>query len=120
MNFSSSKSKKEKGQGLVEYALILTLVAVVVIAVLMALGPKISGIFSSINNSVSCTTTACPKNFGNSYNVSAVTQNGAVSLYCTNEGSGTGYNIFSNNGTYLANGSGSYAGWTFVSTGSCP
>lgn len=30
---------KEKGQGLVEYALILVLVAVVVIAVLLILGP---------------------------------------------------------------------------------
>ena len=30
---------KEKGQGLVEYALILVLVAIVVIAVLMLLGP---------------------------------------------------------------------------------
>ena len=32
---------KEKGQGLVEYALILVLVAIVVIAVLMLLGPII-------------------------------------------------------------------------------
>lgn len=48
-----SRSKFRKGQGLVEYALILTLVAVIVIAVLMALGPKIGGIFSSVNNSLS-------------------------------------------------------------------
>jgi len=33
---------KEKGQGLVEYALILVLVAVVVIAVLALLGPAIA------------------------------------------------------------------------------
>jgi len=33
---------KEKGQGLVEYALILVLVAIVVIAVLMLLGPIIA------------------------------------------------------------------------------
>jgi len=32
-------SPKEKGQGLVEYALILVLVAIVVIATLMILGP---------------------------------------------------------------------------------
>ena len=38
----------EEGQGLVEYALILVLVAVVVIAVLMVLGPVIGNIFSSI------------------------------------------------------------------------
>jgi len=39
---------KEKGQGLVEYALILVLVAVVVIAVLTLLGPIIGNVFSSI------------------------------------------------------------------------
>ena len=40
---------KEKGQGLVEYALILVLVAIVVIAVLTLLGPIIGNVFSSIN-----------------------------------------------------------------------
>ncbi|MBT3323043.1 MAG: Flp family type IVb pilin [Anaerolineae bacterium] len=45
-------SPKEKGQGLVEYALILVLVAVVVIAALTLLGPSISNIFTSINNSL--------------------------------------------------------------------
>ena len=39
---------KEKGQGLVEYALILVLVAVVVIIILMVLGPQIGNIFSRI------------------------------------------------------------------------
>lgn len=43
---------KEKGQGLVEYALILVLVAVVVIAVLTLLGPTIANIFSQINNAM--------------------------------------------------------------------
>jgi pilus assembly protein Flp/PilA len=43
---------KEKGQGLVEYALILVLVAVVVIAVLTLLGPIIGNVFSSIINSL--------------------------------------------------------------------
>jgi pilus assembly protein Flp/PilA len=41
---------KEKGQGLVEYALILVLVA---IAALMILGPIIGGVFSQINSSLS-------------------------------------------------------------------
>ena len=44
---------KEKGQGLVEYALILVLVAIVVIAVLMLLGPIIGNVFSTLNNSLS-------------------------------------------------------------------
>jgi pilus assembly protein Flp/PilA len=43
----------EKGQGLIEYALILVLIAVVVIVVLKLLGPQIGGIFSSISSSLS-------------------------------------------------------------------
>jgi pilus assembly protein Flp/PilA len=43
---------KEKGQGLVEYALILVLVAIVVIAALMILGPIIGNTFSTINHSL--------------------------------------------------------------------
>jgi pilus assembly protein Flp/PilA len=43
---------KEKGQGLVEYALILVLVAVVVIAVLTLLGPIVSNVFSKINSAM--------------------------------------------------------------------
>jgi len=39
---------KEKGQGMVEYALIIVLVAVVVIAVLLLLGPYIGNVFSKI------------------------------------------------------------------------
>ena len=43
---------KEKGQGLVEYALILVLVAIVVIAALMVLGPIIGNVFSKLNSSL--------------------------------------------------------------------
>ena len=39
---------KERGQGLVEYALILVLVAVVVIVILALLGPAIGNVFSNI------------------------------------------------------------------------
>jgi len=39
---------REKGQGLVEYALILVLVAVVVIVILALLGPAIGNVFSRI------------------------------------------------------------------------
>jgi len=38
----------ERGQGLVEYALILVLVAVVVIAILSLLGPAIANVFFTI------------------------------------------------------------------------
>jgi len=40
----------EHGQGLVEYALILVLVAVVVIAALLVLGPIIGNTFSRLNS----------------------------------------------------------------------
>jgi pilus assembly protein Flp/PilA len=39
---------REEGQGLVEYALILVLVAIVVIVILAILGPTIGNIFSNI------------------------------------------------------------------------
>ena len=41
---------KEDGQGLVEYALILVLIAIVVIGVLSLLGGKVSAVFSTINS----------------------------------------------------------------------
>lgn len=43
---------QERGQGLVEYAIILVLVAIVVIAILRLIGPKVGNIFSTINNSL--------------------------------------------------------------------
>ena len=39
---------KEKGQGLVEYALILVLIAIVVIVVVSLLGTSIGNVFSNI------------------------------------------------------------------------
>jgi pilus assembly protein Flp/PilA len=41
-------TNQEKGQGLVEYAMIIVLVAVLVMVVLLVLGPAIGNIFSSI------------------------------------------------------------------------
>jgi pilus assembly protein Flp/PilA len=41
---------KEEGQGLVEYALILVLIAIVVIGILTLLGNKVSQVFSTINS----------------------------------------------------------------------
>ena len=41
---------KEKGQGLVEYALIIVLIAIVVIAALTLLGPQIGNVFNKITN----------------------------------------------------------------------
>ncbi|HEV2405388.1 MAG TPA: hypothetical protein VGR88_08045 [Ktedonobacterales bacterium] len=45
-------SGRERGQGLVEYALIIALVAIVVIAALILLGPQIASIFKNVNNNL--------------------------------------------------------------------
>jgi pilus assembly protein Flp/PilA len=44
---------REEGQGLVEYALILVLIAIVVIGILSLLGGKVSTVFSTINSGLS-------------------------------------------------------------------
>ncbi|HEX7588787.1 MAG TPA: Flp family type IVb pilin [Anaerolineae bacterium] len=45
----------ERGQGLVEYALILVLVALVVLAVLLIIGPQIANVFSKVTNGLAST-----------------------------------------------------------------
>jgi pilus assembly protein Flp/PilA len=44
---------REEGHGLVEYALILVLVAIAVIAILTLLGGQVSTVFSSITDALS-------------------------------------------------------------------
>ncbi len=46
----SHRDSEEEGQGMVEYALILVLIAIVVIAILTIVGHKVSTVFSNINN----------------------------------------------------------------------
>ena len=41
--------RNQEGQGLVEYALVLVLVAIVVIAILALLGPQIGNVFRRIS-----------------------------------------------------------------------
>ncbi len=48
----SKLGNDESGQGLVEYALILVLIAIVVIAALTFLGGQVSTVFSNIANSL--------------------------------------------------------------------
>jgi pilus assembly protein Flp/PilA len=43
---------RQRGQGLVEYALILVLVALIVIVILALMGPAIGNIFSNIVSSI--------------------------------------------------------------------
>jgi pilus assembly protein Flp/PilA len=45
--------EREEGQALVEYALILALIAVVSILILQALGLSVSRVFNSVNTQVS-------------------------------------------------------------------
>lgn len=42
----------EKGQGMVEYAFIIMLVAIVVIAAVTILGPVVGNMFSRVNSSL--------------------------------------------------------------------
>ena len=48
-------SPKEKGQGLVEYALIIVLIAIVVIVVLTALGGQVQAVFQRITDALQVT-----------------------------------------------------------------
>ena len=43
---------REEGQALVEYALLLSLIAIVSIGILVALGTNVSSIFSNINQNI--------------------------------------------------------------------
>ena len=49
---SLSFNQDEEGQGLAEYALILALIAIVAIVALLFLGGAISGILSTVGNSL--------------------------------------------------------------------
>ena len=45
-------ASKEKGQGLIEYAMILALISIVVIGALSLLGPRISNVFNAISGTL--------------------------------------------------------------------
>ena len=51
-NYVVAKINDEKGQGMVEYALLVGLIAIVVIAALVLLGPAIAQKFTDIKNSL--------------------------------------------------------------------
>ena len=48
-----SHNSQEQGQGLVEYALLLTLVAIVVMGILAILGPQVGDVFSRVTAALS-------------------------------------------------------------------
>ena len=45
-------ARRQKGQGLVEYALLIVLIAIAVIAALTLMGPVIGNLFTKVNNSI--------------------------------------------------------------------
>ena len=49
---SAAVRRDEEGQGLAEYALILALIAIVVIAAVIFLGSQINGIMSDVGTSI--------------------------------------------------------------------
>ena len=55
--FRKMEGKQEKGQTLIEYALIIVLIAVVVVIVLLVLGPQIADVFQQIVDSLAPYTT---------------------------------------------------------------
>jgi len=56
MNVQLNSIKKEDGQGMVEYALIIAFIAIVVIAGLVFLGPIINEMFMDIGETMQQTT----------------------------------------------------------------
>ena len=57
LDWTARAFKKEDGQGMVEYALIIALIAIVVIAALVVLGPIIADMFNDVGDQL---TTAVP------------------------------------------------------------
>lgn len=51
--YAGLTTRDEEGQGMVEYGLIIALVAIVVLAALALLGPKVAEIFNTAGNSLS-------------------------------------------------------------------
>ena len=52
LSFLAALPDSERGQGMVEYALILVLIAVVVIIVLSTVGNQVSNVFSNVSAGV--------------------------------------------------------------------
>ena len=52
--------KDESGQTMVEYGLLIALISIAVIAVLVALGPRIAGFFTSVDTALQTATPVPP------------------------------------------------------------
>lgn len=51
-NYIKTLVGSKKGQGMVEYGLIISLIAVAAIAALVVLGPKIANLFTNVANNI--------------------------------------------------------------------
>jgi pilus assembly protein Flp/PilA len=109
-----SNPKSEKGQGLVEYVILLTLLAVVVIAVVRLVGMRSNCTYSKINSSLpgssssgTCSGSSSSSDpyataMGNSSN----NKNDAIDNFCEGAPEGTAYKVFKKNpNTYIVGGS---------------
>ena len=47
--------REEDGQGMIEYALLAALLSIAAIAIILALGPQISGVFSDVQTALPTT-----------------------------------------------------------------
>lgn len=53
--FLKTLISNKKGQGMVEYGLIISLIAVACIAALLVLGPRIAELFTNVTNQINTT-----------------------------------------------------------------
>ena len=53
--FVSWVKDEESGQGMVEYGLIVALISIAAIAIIVLIGPKLTGIFTKVSNGLSGT-----------------------------------------------------------------
>jgi pilus assembly protein Flp/PilA len=50
LHLAHRRDDDERGQGMVEYALILVLIAIVVIVILQVVGQQVNNVFSNVSN----------------------------------------------------------------------
>jgi pilus assembly protein Flp/PilA len=131
-----SNKKNEKGQGLVEYAIILALVAIVVIGVMRILGPKIGCTFSGINASLpggsgssssNCSASSGGGAYANWQSIPRMGSAYATEYFCNTAGSGHAYNAWTvgsgwdiTAGTDVPQSSINSGNATLLSSGTCP
>ena len=127
-------NRKERGQGLVEFALILVLIAIVVIVAMQVLGDKVSDTFDTVNSGLSAdgsggasSPTAVPTVDPYADYVAAAAMGGsyAIERFCNDTASGTPYKWYTaGSGWDVAGGSNTdltdRPNHALAGTGTCP